>query len=99
MSFFGLTMLGGGEVFKEYSPNRPMVLAAVADDKYAEAFDMHKLGDTTIAEDCQVCLCAPGDGLVLLHVRTPCSTMQHSPLQQHSLVPYILEVVCVSEGV
>ena len=49
-------MLGGGEVFKEYSPNRPLELAAVANEKYTEAFDMHKLGDTTIAEDCQVFL-------------------------------------------
>lgn len=54
MSFFGLTMLGGGNVFKEYTPTQPLALASVPDEAYSEAFENNKLGNTSIAEDCQV---------------------------------------------
>jgi len=54
MSFFGLTMLGGGEIFKKYTPVQTLQLASIPDEKYVEAFDANTLGDTSLASDCQV---------------------------------------------
>jgi hypothetical protein len=54
MAFFGLTYLGGGDVFKDFTPKDPISLGSISDDKFMEAFDKYAIGDTSLALDLQV---------------------------------------------
>eukprot|EP00873_Tetraselmis_striata_P025681 jgi/Tetstr1/445945/TSEL_033574.t1 len=53
MAFFGLTYLGGGDVFKEFTPANPISLGSIPDEKFLEAFDKYVVGDTPLALDLQ----------------------------------------------